>query len=258
MDKIKKTSLIGRIVCIAVVVIFLPLLIVNLTLIIKGIADDETPPDIFGYMPLAVLSGSMDNGEPGCIKINDMIFVKKGDPQTYVEGDIITFRNGEDVITHRVVAIHREGDKIVFFETKGDSKLNNVTDGLIPVENVYGKYEGRLGGLGGFAIFLKTPAGIAIFAGIPIAAVVVFEIITITQERRRSRVADEKDAEIERLRSIVEAQGKGETVSPSEEVKAENNATLAQEEETAPPNEVKAENNTTPAQEKPNESADKQ
>ncbi len=236
MEKGRRNSLIGRIVCIAIIVVFLPLLIVNLTLIIKGIADDKTPPDIFGYMPLAVLSGSMDDGSADSIKVNDMIFVKKGDPQTYAEGDIITFRNGDDVITHRIVEVIRDGDKIVSFSTKGDA--NNVTDGLIPVDQVYGRYEGKIAGLGGFAIFLQTPAGIAIFAGIPIAAVIVFEVMSIVQEKRRPRTPDEKDAEIERLRALVEAQGGGE----SAEIKTENDAAMSAREEELP-NKTADENN---------------
>lgn len=197
----KKSTLIGRIVCIVVIVLFLPLLIVNLTLIIKGMANPDTPPDIFGYMPLAVLSGSMDDGSDDCIKVNDMIFVKKADPQTFEKGDIITFRYGDDVITHRIVEVIKEDDKIVSFSTKGDA--NNTTDGLIPVEKVYGIYERRIGGLGGFAIFLQTPTGIVIFAGIPILAFVAIEVMGFVQSKRRVATADEKDAEIARLRAMV-------------------------------------------------------
>lgn len=141
-----KSTFIGRIVCIVIVVLFLPLLIVNLTLIIKGMVNPDTPPDFFGYMPLAVLSGSMDDGSDDCIKVNDMIFVKKADPQTFEKDDIITFRYSDEVITHRIVEVIKEDDKIVSFSTKGDA--NNTTDGLIPVEDVYGIYEGsRIGGL---------------------------------------------------------------------------------------------------------------
>ncbi len=237
MNKNKRSTLIGRIACIVIVVAFLPLLIVNLTLIIKGLIDEKTPPDIFGYMPLAVTSGSMDDGSEDCIKLNDMIFVKKGDPQTYAVGDIITFRNGEDVITHRVVEVIRDGDKIISFSTKGDA--NNTTDGFTPVNQVYGKYESRIGGLGGFAMFLKTPAGIVIFAGIPIAAFILFEVVSIVQDRRRSATADEKDAEIERLRALVEAKNNAEEPVPQEKTEPENEPAVPS------PEEDKPENNTT-------------
>jgi len=48
-------------------------------------------------------------------------------------GDIITFRQGEDLIIHRIVekGIDREG---CFFITKGDN--NNITDGKIRFEQI--------------------------------------------------------------------------------------------------------------------------
>jgi len=229
-----KSSLIGRIACIVIVVLFLPLLLVNLTLIIKGMINPETPPDIFGYMPLAVLSGSMDDGSEDCIKVDDMIFVKKEDPQTFEVGDIITFNYNGDVITHRIIEVIKEDGKTVSFSTQGDA--NNVSDGLIPVGKVFGRYVSRVPGLGGFAIFLQTPTGMVIFAGIPIGVFVAVEVIGIIQSRRRRTADNEKDAEIERLRALVAQQA---------EVKASPEENLGQAEPEPPQPEPSEEEKST-------------
>ena len=50
-------TVLGVILCI----IFLPILVMNTILIIKGAMDDSKPPSVFGYTPLVVLSGSMDD-----------------------------------------------------------------------------------------------------------------------------------------------------------------------------------------------------
>ncbi len=203
--KKKRLELIKRIVCIVLVVIFLPLLLVNIVLIVKGLVNPNVPPDIFGYMPLAVLSGSMDDGSENCIKVNDMIFVKKVDPQTLKEGDIITFDYSGDVVTHRIKDVIQVDGKIVSFETKGDA--NNTSDGLISVDKVFGVYQSRIGGLGGFIIFLQEPMGMLIFAGIPIAIFVILEVMSYMNNKKKvvsATVLDEKDAEIERLRALIE------------------------------------------------------
>lgn len=202
---------IATIVCIILIVLLLPILAFNVTMIIKGMIDKKNPPSVFGIIPLAVLSGSMDDGSPDCIKIGDMIFVRKTDLNELEEGDIITFSIGDDYITHRIVEIHKSEGSVTGFVTKGDA--NNTTDGVIPPENVYGKYFKRVPNLGNFAIFLQTPLGIIIFVGIPFAAYIIIDITQRISEKKKAASAvqaeagvSDKDAEIERLRALLAAQ----------------------------------------------------
>lgn len=208
----------GTIVCIILIVLLLPVLAFNVTMVVKGMLDEKNPPSVFGVIPLAVLSGSMDDGSEDCIRVGDMIFIRKTDLNELKVGDVITFSIGEDYITHRILEVRSENGRLVGFVTKGDA--NNTTDGLIPVENVYGKYFARVPHLGNFAIFLQTPAGILIFVGIPFLAYIIIDIAQRLAERRKTvpkqaeeealdeKTLDEKDEEIKRLRALVESQKK--------------------------------------------------
>ena len=56
---------------IALCVVFVPLLLINVTLIVKSYTSPDKVPDFLGYKPFIVLSGSM---EPS-IMTGDMVFV---------------------------------------------------------------------------------------------------------------------------------------------------------------------------------------
>ena len=152
-------------------VIFVPLLAFNMTLIIKGAANPDKVPSIFNLSPMIVQSGSM---EPEFYK-GDLIFVKGVDYEELKVDDVIAFYEGDDVITHRIVAIETQGDSIAF-RTKGD---NSTSADLLPVEgeNVVGLYVGRIGKLGDFAMFLQSPLGMVIFIGTPIILYILFVVI---------------------------------------------------------------------------------
>ena len=80
----------------------------------------------FGYTLFEVQSGSMSP----TINVDDMLLVKL--TTDIKKGDIITYKNEENFITHRV--IEANGDKII---TKGDS--NNSEDKRINKDAVLGK-----------------------------------------------------------------------------------------------------------------------
>lgn len=79
-----------------------------------------------GYTIFQVITGSMED----TIKIKDIVIVKLTDDVK--EDDIITYKSGENFITHRIIKI--EDDKII---TKGDA--NNTEDEPITKEVVVGK-----------------------------------------------------------------------------------------------------------------------
>lgn len=111
-------------------------------------------PGLLGIRPYMVYSGSM---EPE-IQTGAVVFTKIGkiSPET---GDIITFRNGDTVITHRV--IKKQNSTWI---TKGDA---NKTADPVPVEEsqIIGRVVFCLSYLGYVLYFLK--------ARIPFAAVCV-------------------------------------------------------------------------------------
>ena len=235
----KKASEIVRMtVMIVLTVILVPVLAVNLTLIIKGSMHGDVPPDIFGIAPLAVTTGSMDGDREDGFAAGALIFVRILDEEgknELQEGDIITFRSGGAYVTHRIVEVERgESGALASAVTRGDA--NNMNAGAIPASNIVGRCVGSVAGLGGFSMFLQTPAGILVFVGIPVLAFIAYDVVRIILQNRRARAAEAaaenaaalkdredelrgKDEEIRRLRALVEAQGgavPGEEKDPSD------------------------------------------
>lgn len=98
--------------------------------------------------PVVVVSGSM---EPA-IMTGSLAFIDKKAHQI-AEGDVISFRSGDALVTHRVVEITDEG-----YRTKGDN--NKVEDvGIVEEENVEGKVAFNVPGLGYFLKVIALPAG---------------------------------------------------------------------------------------------------
>lgn len=82
---------------------------------------------VFGYSKLKVISGSM---EP-TIKVGDLILIKQYD--NYEIGDIITFKEENGFITHRIIDKNNEG-----YVTKGDFN-NKEDDNIVSSNNIIGK-----------------------------------------------------------------------------------------------------------------------
>lgn len=205
-----------------IAVIFLPILAINLTLIIKGNTNKDVPPSIFGVAPLAVTTGSMDGGREDGFGEGALIFVRilsDGQKDGLETGDIVTFRVAEEniFVTHRIIAInYGEDGKITSVVTQGDA--NNASDGAIAIADVIGVCTGSAAGLGGFALFLQTPAGIAVFVGIPVVAFIALDALRIFLYNRKAKEQSEadralrdKDEEIARLRAIIDGGQSGQT-----------------------------------------------
>lgn len=137
----------GRICSTVLTVLLALLLICNLYTIAARFLWDDPNPTVFGYSTAVVISGSMS----GTIEVNDMVVIHAED--SYAPGDVITFRSGESLVTHRLLEQTVEG-----YITKGDA--NNAPD-LDPVsaENVEGKVVLVIPGVGRIMELLRTPLG---------------------------------------------------------------------------------------------------
>ena len=128
----KPLTIIGIILC----VILLPILIVNVTLIIKSYVNKDEVPSIGKMFPMIVLTDSMYPQ----IQSGDLIICNKVNTSDIKEGDVISFfdpsGNGTSVVTHRVVGITEE-DGVLAFKTKGDA--NNAEDNEIIESSIVGK-----------------------------------------------------------------------------------------------------------------------
>lgn len=106
--------------------IFILLLLINLTLFFSKYVLKKTYPNFLGYTYFSVLTGSMSNE----INVGDIIIVKIND--NYNVGDVVTYQSLDKFITHRVIRIE---ENVVI--TKGD--INNVIDEPVNKEFVVGK-----------------------------------------------------------------------------------------------------------------------
>ena len=193
----KVFTVIGTILCI----VLIPILIVNMTLIVKSYTNRDAVPSLGGYLPLIVLTDSMYP----VIESGDLIICRTAEPESIVVDDVIAFfdpaGNGQSVVTHRVVEVVTGEDGSLAFRTRGDN--NNTDDkALVPAENLVGVYRSRIGGAGNVAMFMQSTTGLVVCVVLPIVLLVAYDVI-----RRRSYEKHRKDdnaallAELEALRA---------------------------------------------------------
>lgn len=101
--------------------IFLIILIYNIILLGISYINKIDEIELFGYKAYIITTNSM---EPS-ISSGDVVIVKKYDEKQIKVGDIITYKQKEELITHRVVDI-KENEHERRFITKGDN--NNIED----------------------------------------------------------------------------------------------------------------------------------
>ena len=123
----------------------------------------------FGYTYFHTISGSMEN----YINIDDFVFVKLTDKVN--KDDVVSFKNENMIITHRVVEINDE--QIV---TKGDA--NNTIDKPITKSQILGKviYIGR-----GYGKFLKIISEPIVFLSF-FVTIILFNLAFSEDKKERS------------------------------------------------------------------------
>jgi len=178
------------------------LVILNLIFIIQGWIHPDKVPMIFDTAPLIVVSDSMtiekdESGNiiSGAFNKNDLIFIKKVDPTTLKEGDIITYvaKDGS-IVTHRIFLKGTTEDKNASaFVMKGDYNTS-IDQDPISYNQVVGLYKGRIAGIGGVANFLQSPIGVIVVLGLPLACILIIDLI---KKKKENQLANSKNAELE-------------------------------------------------------------
>ena len=181
-EKKKKRSInVLKIFNICICLIIIPIIIYNLTLIVKYIINPEETPDFLGYKTYEIVSRSMEN----TINKNDVIVVKDV-PKTEIKlDDIIAFNNGEEVITHRVIDIENIDGK-TFYTTKGDNNRYPDKD-KITYEQIEGKYVFKINKFGYFLNILKNRYLLSI-----LFVILVLCLAHIVMVKRRKKKREEK------------------------------------------------------------------
>lgn len=109
-------------------------LIYNIILVAMSSANKANLISVFGYKSYIIRTNSM---EP-TVKIGDVVIVKKVKEQDIKSGDVITFLQDGEVITHRIIKID-DSEGIARYITKGDN--NNVEDTFkVTYDDIVGKH----------------------------------------------------------------------------------------------------------------------
>lgn len=155
----KAAALLKRILTIALIGI----LLINLYLMAAQLFFHQELPKLMGLAQIIVVSGSM---EPA-VEVGDLVVIREQD--TYKVGDIVTYRSGGSLITHRVISV--EGTSLV---AQGDA--NNVADAPVDLGQVEGRMVLRIPKLGYGALFLRTSKGLilTVFAGLLLILIPTF------------------------------------------------------------------------------------
>lgn len=143
----------------------------------QKIIKKQSNVNLFGYMGYMVVSGSM---KPS-INVGDVIIVKQTTKNLEV-GNIITFLDdSNNVVTHRIVNIVLKDNK-TFYQTKGDN--NNSSDvGLVPPQNILGKYCFKISYLGSVVIAILSPVGMVVLG------IVIITTFLISNKLYRRKIA---------------------------------------------------------------------
>lgn len=185
IDKIerkkKRTITLIKIFNVVILLIIIPILIYNITIIIKYIQNPKETPDFLGFKTYEIVSRSMED----TINKNDIIVVKKADKNEIDENDIISFDNGNEIITHRIVEIENINGQTLY-TTKGDNN-RFADDEKISFEQIEGKYVFKLSKLGYLMNFLKNRYFLII-----LFIILIFCFIHIINVKKRIKNREEK------------------------------------------------------------------
>ena len=198
-------TIIGTVLC----VILIPILIINLTLIVKSYVNKDEVPSLGGVFPMIVLTDSMYPQ----IKSGDLIICNTLEPEEVRVDDVISFfdpmGSGTSVVTHRVLEVIEE-DGALSYRTKGDN--NNAEDQvLVPEKNLVGIYRSRIPALGNVAMFMQTTPGLILCVVCPVLLMVGYDMLRRKKyEKSRQQDTDALLAELEALRAMKAEKEKAE------------------------------------------------
>lgn len=184
-NKIKNKKMTKKIIKHIILVGLIILFIINL------IFSFEENTHILGIYMFNIVSESM---EPTFYK-DDLVVVKKCDLNQLQKGDIITFKQEDRIISHRIVAITKEKGEVRYI-TKGDN--NDIQDkDSVELKNVYGKVLFSIKKIGKIVHYIQNARGLI---NIVMFIVITYILISLRDNQKNSRKIKRKKYEIKKLR----------------------------------------------------------
>ena len=184
--------------------------------------DTNQVASLAGYTPLTVASDSMSP----TFRAGDLIIIRKCDPQTLKEGDIVTFHtiiNNEFALnTHRITEIQDLGGARNYV-TKGDN--NELADiHMIADGDIVGKYVCHLAGFGKVMSFLSSSLGFLLVIVLPLLIFFIYQVyhlITVSIDLKKAIA-------VETAREQAQAAQAAAQAAPKPEEKTDTDAILAE------------------------------
>lgn len=189
-------SVLGTVLCL----ILAPILILNVSLIIRSFTAPNEVPRVGKWLPLVVMTDSMYPE----IHSGDLIICQVKDAEEVQVRDVISFfdpaGNGTSVVTHRVIEIKNEDGRIAFI-TQGDA--NNTADARpVPAEKLVGVYHTRIAGVGNVIMFMQTTQGLLLCVVLPIVLLMGYDMLRRRKfEKTKQQDTDALMRELEELRA---------------------------------------------------------
>lgn len=180
------------------------LIIASVLVLLKVITTKQgEAPSIFGYSLFRVVTGSMEPQIP----VDSLILVKREEASDLQVGEVISFYSRDpsllgEVNTHRIVEIH-ENEGSLSFTTKGDA--NNIVDRYdTREEDLLGKVVFSSASIGKFVRLLSNPLVFFPFIILPLAILIIKNIID-SVKTAKALVREEEEAAVrEAIQAIRE------------------------------------------------------
>ena len=168
---------IEKIISILIYIIIIPIIIFNLTIMIKSYINPTEIPDFFGLKSFIIVSESMES----TIMKGDAIFIKKVNQDELKINDIISFHNKDEIITHRIVKVIEENGKTKYI-TKGDNNRREDKE-HITYEKIEGVYQFKISGFGKIVELLKDKITLIIL----LIILVLISLVQVRMSKKRLR-----------------------------------------------------------------------
>jgi len=170
--------------------IIIIIMLYNTILLCVSYINNVSFPGFFGYKAYSITTDSM---EP-TLSIGDIVILKKQDEDKIKQGDIITYFQKGEMITHRIIEIKTTDGKHQYI-TKGD---NNTLEDLENIE--YEQIEGvkviKIPLLGNIISFLKDEVIVLII----ILIILVFYFYKVVKTEKKEERRKKKEIEDKRFK----------------------------------------------------------
>lgn len=195
------------------ILILVPIIVINLYIMFQANSQKDKVPNIFGYKPFIVLSGSMETE----IHQGDLIITKITNPKKLKKDDVIAFRDSENTVTtHRIIdIIEKDGTK--YFVTKGDNNTSQ-DENLVEFKDVEGIYVTRIPSFGNIFNELSKPTTIVILVlGLTVIFVLLFQISNKKLKDKEQQEFLEYKKMMEEKKKSSKKESKDKTPEPKKE-----------------------------------------